>query len=131
MTVKTLADLKKDFIQTYYTVSSGKVLLDLIFTDYKNSPSELKEIPALEVLAKQRVSQIADAAGVQVQVVEDLLNIVQDIIVISQEELDAIKEEIVAAQAEATTVDPIEGTTGAPSSGPSGDGGGGDGGGGG
>lgn len=125
MTVKTLTDLKKEFFKTYYSISSGKVLLDLIFTDYKNSPTELKKIPSLEFIAKTRVSQLIDATKIPVNVVEDFFETLQEIIIIEPTELASIQAEITAAQAAATSIDPIEGTTGAAG----GDGGGGDGGG--
>ena len=114
MAVKTLVDLKKDFLKTYYSISSGKVLLDLIFTDYKNSPSELKAIPSLEVLAKQKVSQIPDATVIPPVVVEDLFTILQQIILLDPDQLTEIQQEITAQALELETVEPFEGDTGAP-----------------
>jgi hypothetical protein len=114
MAVKTLVDLKKDFLKTYYSISSGKVLLDLIFTDYKNSPSELKAIPSLEVLAKQKVSQIPDATVIPPVVVEDLFTILQQIILLDPNQLTELQQEITAQALELETVEPFEGDTGAP-----------------
>lgn len=120
MTVKTLTELKKEFFKTYYSISSGKILLDLIFTDYKNSPTELKEVSALEFIAKTRVSQLVDSTKIPINAVEDLFDALQEIIIIEPTELSEIQAAISSAQAAANNIDPIEGTTGAPG----GDGGG-------
>ena len=114
MAVKTLVDLKKDFLKTYYSISSGKVLLDLIFTDYKNSPSELKAIPSLEILAKQKVSQIPDATVIPPVVVEDLFTLLQQIVLLDPDQLAELQQEITAQALELQTVEPFEGDTGAP-----------------
>jgi hypothetical protein len=75
-------------------------LFDLVFTDYKNAPSELAKIPNLENLAKERVSQLVNATGIPPKVVEDFFEIVQEVkieAVIIQEEAEAV-----AAEAEAS-----------------------------
>ena len=122
MTVKTLTELKKEFFKTYSSISSGKILLDLIFTDYKNSPTELKEVSALEFIAKTRVSQLVDATKIPTNAVEDLFDVLQEIIIIEPTELSEIQAAISASQAAANNIDPIEGTTGAPGGADSGDG---------
>lgn len=89
MSIKELDDQKREFVKTY----TARELFDLVFTDYKNAPSELAKIPNLENLAKQRVSQLVNATGIPAKVVEDFFEIVQEVkieAVIIQEEAAAV-----------------------------------------
>jgi hypothetical protein len=96
MSIKELDDQRKEFIKTY----TARELFDLVFTDYKNAPSELAKIPNLENLAKERVSQLVNATGIPAKIIEDFFEIVQEVkieAVIIQEEAEAV-----AAEAEAS-----------------------------
>lgn len=61
MPVESLSKLKLEKIQRYST----RDLFDLVFTDYKDYPSELTKIPDLETYAKRQVAQIVNAIGLQ------------------------------------------------------------------
>ena len=55
-------------------------LFDLVFTDYKNYPSELAKIPNLQLYAKQKVGQITNAYGIQQgTVIKDLFAVINEI----------------------------------------------------
>jgi hypothetical protein len=89
MSIKELDDQRKEFIKTY----TARELFDLVFTDYKNAPSELAKIPNLENLAKERVSQLVNATGISAKIIEDFFEIVQEVkieAVIIQEEAAAV-----------------------------------------
>ncbi len=89
MSIKELDDQRKEFIKTY----TARELFDLVFTDYKNAPSELAKIPNLENLAKERVSQLVNATGIPAKIIEDFFEIVQEVkieAVIIQEEAAAV-----------------------------------------
>lgn len=75
MSIKDLDEAKRIFVKTY----TARELFDLVFTDYKNSPSELAKIPNLENLAKQRVSQIVNATGIPAKVIQDFFTLVQEV----------------------------------------------------
>ena len=75
MSVKKLDEAKRLFVKTY----TARELFDLVFTYYKNSPSELAKIPNLENLAKQRVSQIVNATGIPAKVIQDFFTLVQEV----------------------------------------------------
>lgn len=76
MPVEALQTTKKQ-IQKQYSL---RELFDLVFTDYKNYPSELAKIPNLELYAKQKVGQIVNAYGIQqAKVVQDLFVVVNEI----------------------------------------------------
>jgi len=99
MSIKSLDDAKREFTNTY----SAKELFDLVFTDYKNAPSELVKIPNLNDYAKARVSQIVNATGTPAKIVQDFFTIVQDVITLAevQQELaqiQAVAEESVVTQ---------------------------------
>jgi hypothetical protein len=61
MPVESLSKLKLEKIQRYTT----RDLFDLVFTDYKDYPSELAKIPNLETYAKRQIAQIVNAIGLQ------------------------------------------------------------------
>jgi hypothetical protein len=86
--IKALDDEKKEFVKTY----TARELFDLVFTDYKNAPSELAKIPNLENLAKQRVSQIVDIKGINAKVIVDFFSIVQEVAVFVAEDIVAVDE---------------------------------------
>lgn len=89
MSIKELDEQKRQFVKTY----TARELFDLVFTDYKNAPSELAKIPNLENLAKQRVSQLVNATGIPAKIIEDFFEIVQEVkieAVIIQEEAAAV-----------------------------------------
>jgi hypothetical protein len=92
MSIKSLDDAKREFTNTY----SAKELFDLVFTDYKNAPSELVKIPNLNDYAKARVSQIVNATGTPAKIVQDFFTIVQDVVTLAE-----VQEEITAAAAAA------------------------------
>ena len=101
MSIKELDDQRKEFIKTY----TARELFDLVFTDYKNAPSELARIPNLENLAKERVSQLVNATGIPAKIIEDFFEIVQEVkieAVIIQEEAAAVAA---AADASSTPSD--------------------------
>lgn len=98
MSIKELDDQKREFVKTY----TARELFDLVFTDYKNAPSELAKIPNLENLAKQRVSQLINATGIQPKVVEEFFEFVQEVIIETVVEEAAVTE---AAVVEAAPVD--------------------------
>jgi|688.fasta_scaffold79162_3 hypothetical protein len=101
MSIKELDDQRKEFIKTY----TARELFDLVFTDYKNAPSELAKIPNLENLAKERVSQLVNATGIPAKIIEDFFEIVQEVkieAVIIQEEAAAVAA---AADASSTPSD--------------------------
>jgi hypothetical protein len=76
MTVQTLVLEKKAFAQQYST----RDLFDLVFTDYKNYPSELLKVQDLELYAKERVGQIVNAYGIQPkESVKELFAIINEI----------------------------------------------------
>jgi len=83
MTVQTLVLEKKAFAQQYST----RDLFDLVFTDYKNYPTELLKVQDLELYAKERVGQIVNAYGIQPK------ESVKDVFAI----INQIKEEATAA----------------------------------
>lgn len=109
MSIKELDDQRREFVKTY----TAKELFDLVFTDYKNAPSELAKIPNLETLAKQRVSQLVDATGIKPAVIEEFFNFVQEVII------ETIVEAETAVAAEVTTATVVDAGVGG------GDGGGG------
>lgn len=89
MSIKELDEQKREFIKTY----TARELFDLVFTDYKNAPSELAKIPNLENLAKQRVSQLVNATGIEPKVVEEFFDFVQEVII------ETVAEEVVTTTA--------------------------------
>lgn len=91
MAIKLLDEEYRKFFNKY----SARELFDLIFTDYKNSPSELAKIPNLQNLAKQRVSQIVDAAGIKTRNIKDIFEIVQEVVL----QVEIVAEEAAAAEA--------------------------------
>jgi hypothetical protein len=102
MSIKSLDDAKKEFTKTY----SAKELFDLVFTDYKNAPSELVKIPNLNDYAKAKVSQIVNATGTPAKAVQDFFQIVQEVVTlvdIQQEQAAAAA----AAAAEAATAQAV------------------------
>jgi hypothetical protein len=98
MSIKRLDDAKRDFTKKY----SAKELFDLVFTDYKNAPSELARIPNLNDYATRKVSQIVDATGTPAKAVQDFFAIVQDVITLVQVEAVAAQAAAVAEAAAAT-----------------------------
>ncbi len=98
MSIKNLDDAKKEFTNKY----SAQELFDLVFTDYKNAPSELVKIPNLQDYAKAKVSQIVNATGIPAKVVQDFFTIVQEVVTLVeiQEEQAAV---VAAAAEEAAT----------------------------
>lgn len=60
MAVRALDKAKVEFLNKY----SNTELYTLIFTNYKDYPSELTKVADLELLAKEKVSQISNALGV-------------------------------------------------------------------
>lgn len=88
MAVESLQKEKKAFQQQYST----RDLFDLVFTDYKDFPSELAKIPSLESYAKKRVSQIVNAVGLQaVGTLKEFFSVVNEV------------EQAIAAQGGVTT----------------------------
>jgi hypothetical protein len=100
MSIKSLDDAKREFTKTY----SGKELFDLVFTDYKNAPSELVKIPNLQDYAKAKVSQIVNATGTPAKAVQDFFTIVQEVITLVDVQEEIATAAAVAAQEEATAV---------------------------
>jgi hypothetical protein len=100
MSIKDLDDAKKAFTNTY----SAKELFDLVFTDYKNAPSELVKIPNLNDYAKARVSQIVNATGTPAKAVQDFFTIVQEVITLVDIQAEAAIAAAVAAEEAATAV---------------------------
>lgn len=83
MPVEALQTSKKNLQKQY----SLRELFDLVFTDYKNYPSELAKIPNLELYAKQKVGQIVNAYGIQqAKVISDLFAVVNEIEVLVAEQ---------------------------------------------
>lgn len=87
MSIKELDDQRRVFVKTY----TAKELFDLVFTDYKNAPSELAKIPNLETLAKQRVSQLVDATGIKPAVVQEFFEFVQEVIIETVQETAVVE----------------------------------------
>lgn len=76
MAVESLLKQKTAFQQQYST----RDLFDLVFTDYKDFPSELAKIPSLESYAKKRVSQIVNAYGLQaVGTLKEFFSVVNEV----------------------------------------------------
>jgi len=98
MSIKDLDDAKKAFTNTY----SAKELFDLVFTDYKNAPSELVKIPNLNDYAKAKVSQIVNATGTPAKAVQDFFTIVQEVITLVEVQAEAAAAAAAAAEEEAT-----------------------------
>lgn len=76
MAVESLNKQKTAFQQQYST----RDLFDLVFTDYKDYPSELAKIPSLESYARKRVAQIVNAAGLQaVGTLKEFFSVVNEV----------------------------------------------------
>ena len=76
MPVESL-ETQKRAIQKQYSV---RELFDLVFTDYKNYPTELAKIKNLQLYVQQKVGQITNSVGVQQKnVIQDLFTIVNEI----------------------------------------------------
>lgn len=80
MSVRALDKAKTEFLQRY----SNREIFTLIFTDYKKYPSELTKIADLELVAKEKISQIVNALGIGQQLVtlQDLFTSVNQIRVV-------------------------------------------------
>jgi predicted Zn-dependent protease with MMP-like domain len=61
MAVRALDKSKVEFLQKY----TNQEIFDIIFTDYKDIPSELTKVADLELVAKEKVSQLINALGIQ------------------------------------------------------------------
>ena len=60
MAVRALDKSKVEFLQKY----TNKEIFDIIFTDYNNIPSELTKVADLELLAREKISQLVNALGI-------------------------------------------------------------------
>lgn len=100
MSIKDLDDAKREFTNKY----SAKELFDLVFTDYKNAPSELVKIPNLNDYVKAKVSQIVNATGIPAKSVQELFTIVQDVITLADVQAEIAAAEAAAAEEAATQV---------------------------
>jgi hypothetical protein len=60
MAVRALDKAKVEFLNRY----SNSELYTLIFTNYKDYPSELTKVADLELDVKERVSQVSNALGI-------------------------------------------------------------------
>lgn len=86
MAVRELDRLKFEFLQKY----SNSDLYTLIFTDYKEYPSELVKVADLEILAKTTISQIVNVLGItRITTLQDLF-----------ETATQLREQVIEAQAE-------------------------------
>ena len=61
MAVRALDKSKVEFLQKY----TNQEIFDIIFTDYKDIPTELTKVADLELVAKEKVSQLINALGIQ------------------------------------------------------------------
>jgi hypothetical protein len=100
MSIKSLDDAKREFTNKY----SAQELFDLVFTDYKNAPSELVKIPNLQDYAKAKVSQIVNATGIPAKVVQDFFEIVQEVVTLADIETEQAAAAAAAAEEAATAV---------------------------
>jgi predicted Zn-dependent protease with MMP-like domain len=76
MAVRALDKEKVEFLQKY----TNEEIFDIIFTDYKDIPSELTKVADLELLAKDTISQLVNALGIeQVFTLKDLFENVNQV----------------------------------------------------
>lgn len=76
MAVRELDKSKFAFLQKY----SNSELYTLIFTDYKTYPTELVKVADLEVVAKEKISQVTDVLGItRFTTLQDVFESVQQI----------------------------------------------------
>lgn len=98
MAVRELDKNKFDFLQKY----SNSELYTLIFTDYKEYPSELVKVADLELVAKRFISQITDILGInRFTTLLDVFEAVQQI----REQLVAVEDLAADDLAPVTPVD--------------------------
>jgi hypothetical protein len=87
MAVRALDKSKVEFLQKY----TNQEIFDIIFTDYNNIPSELTKVADLELLAKEKISQLVNALGIQQTfTLRDLFENVNQVRI----ELEVVEEEV-------------------------------------
>jgi hypothetical protein len=85
MAVRALDKEKVEFLQKY----TNEEIFDIIFTDYNNIPSELTKVADLELLAKETISQLVNALGIeQAFTLKDLFENVNQVRI----EIDTVQE---------------------------------------
>jgi hypothetical protein len=87
MAVRALDKAKVEFLQKY----TNQEIFDIIFTDYKDIPTELTKVADLELVAKEKVSQLINALGIQQTfTLRDLFENVNQVRI----ELELVEEEV-------------------------------------
>jgi predicted DNA-binding protein with PD1-like motif len=94
MAVRALDKAKVEFLNRY----SNSELYTLIFTNYKDYPSELVKVADLEIDVRERVSQVSNALGItQAFTLKDFFQSV------NQVRIEAVDAQVEVAAVEDTT----------------------------